>query len=47
LAELDDPEAIPALEMARQRERYDRPREHFDLRPRSTSRDPQRWLSTS
>jgi len=31
LAELDDPDAIPALELARQRERHDRPREHFDL----------------
>jgi hypothetical protein len=31
LAELDDPNAIPALELACQRERHERPREHFAL----------------
>jgi len=31
LAELDDPEAIPALELARNRERHEQPREHFEL----------------
>jgi hypothetical protein len=46
LAELDDPEAIPALETAIDRERFDAPREHLAL-VLDQLRDTQRWLGTS